>query len=493
MPLRAAIILSIALFSAVTHAASPPLELSDDLIHDKIRGALIGEIFGDLNGLPHEMKYIDSPGKVENYVPTLSDGAWTDDDTDVEWVHHFYMDKLQTAYVPYDQITAAWKKHINRRIWSANEYARRLMDLGIEPPYTGRIAINPFSIFNISGEFCAESFGLCAPAMPQTASKIGLHYTHITIDGEPAQQTQFFDTMISLAFVEPDINKLIDAGTAALDPQSELRQVLADTRRWCAQYPDWHDARKAIHDKYTLHQNELPDKNGYQLNTAAIVAALLYGKGDFTETIRMTFNFGWDADCTSATAGTIIGCIKGGRYFDDQIAHHGWILPDVYKNTCRDQMPMNETVTGYVDRVYRIAKRTLLASGAQEQQVDGKTAYLIPAESPANIEPLPHPLDRNAELTQELLPGIEKDLTGSGTDKARAAYLAICLGQATRLSQDRPADWSAAVAELKLHAGLVNKLYSAPKTVAADFQNRFHAAGVDRSSGELLKSSSQPK
>ena len=150
--------------------------------------------------------------------------------------------------------------------------------------------------------------------MPRTASRIGLHYTHITIDGEPAQQTQFFDTMISMAFVQSDINTLLDAGMAALDPRSELVQVIGDTRAWCAACPDWHEARQRIHDKYTLHHNELPDKNGYQLNTAAIVAALIYGKGDFAETVRYTFNFGWDADCTSATAGTIVGTMKGGRF-----------------------------------------------------------------------------------------------------------------------------------------------------------------------------------
>jgi len=61
------------------------------------------------------------------------------------------------------------------------------MDVGIKPPLTGRIAVNPWSVFNISGQFVCEAFGLIAPGMPQTASKIGLHYTHVTIDGEPAQ------------------------------------------------------------------------------------------------------------------------------------------------------------------------------------------------------------------------------------------------------------------------------------------------------------------
>jgi hypothetical protein len=473
------------LVPALTLGASEFVEIPADALADKIRGGVIGEIFGDLNGLPHEMKYIDSPGKVERYIPSLPDGAWTDDDTDIEWVHHVEMDRAGTTLIPYPRVTQLWKAHINQKIWTANAYARRLMDLGIEPPLTGRIAINPVAIFNISGEFCAESFGLCAPAMPRTASRIGLHYTHITIDGEPAQQTQFFDTIIAVAFVESDVDKLLDAGVAALDPASQLVQIVKDTRAWHAAHADWRETRKLIHDKYTLHKNELPDRNGYHLNTAAVVAALLYGKGDFAETIRMTFNFGWDADCTSATAGTIIGAIKGGKWFDAQ----GWALRDVYKNTCRDGMPMDETVSGYARRVERIARRVIVEQGGEERRLaNGRVMLRIHVESPANVEPLPRPLDRREELRRELLPRIEKELSGpTPTDLARAAYLAICLGEAAKLASQRPQDWAAAVAELKTHQGLINALFDAPPTVATQFQARFRAAGIERSKGELIK------
>ena len=81
------------------------------------------------------------------------------------------------------------------------------MDLGIEPPWTGNVGLNPWSDFNISGQFICESFGLMSPAMPQTAARLGLHYTHVAIDGEPAQATQLFTTMIATAFVETDIEK----------------------------------------------------------------------------------------------------------------------------------------------------------------------------------------------------------------------------------------------------------------------------------------------
>ena len=43
------------------------------------------------------------------------------------------------------------------------------------PPLTGRIAINPWADFNLSGQFVSETWGLISPGMPQTAARIGIH------------------------------------------------------------------------------------------------------------------------------------------------------------------------------------------------------------------------------------------------------------------------------------------------------------------------------
>src|SRR5262252_538394 len=80
-----------------------------DLLEDKIRGGFIGQAIGDLNGLKHEMKYILEPGNVQAYTPALPDGAWTDDDTDVEWVYLLEMQKAGTIFIPPAHISALWK------------------------------------------------------------------------------------------------------------------------------------------------------------------------------------------------------------------------------------------------------------------------------------------------------------------------------------------------------------------------------------------------
>src|SRR5690606_33179107 len=103
-------------------------KISQSDLADKIRGGLMGQILGNLNGLSHEFKYIHEPGKVQDYTPALPDGARTDDDTDLEWVYITTMQEQNQILLPPESIVAAWKSHINRSIWCSNLYARQLMD-----------------------------------------------------------------------------------------------------------------------------------------------------------------------------------------------------------------------------------------------------------------------------------------------------------------------------------------------------------------------------
>ncbi len=452
-------------------ASAPPprdiVEIPADVLEDKIRGGLLGQIFGNLNGLPHEFKYIAEPGKVERYVPGLPDGAYTDDDTDIEWVYVSEMARTGQALLPPARIADLWKANLNSRIWCANLYARRLMDLGLEPPLTGRIALNPWGVFNISAQFVSEAFGLVAPAMPRTAARIGVHYTHVAVDGEPIQTTQFFAAMIALAFVEGDPERLVREGLGAVDPRSEIRTVVEDVLRWRAETPaDWKETRRKIKEKYTRHGGQMRDRNGYELNTAAIVGALLHGGGDLAETLRLAFNFGWDSDCNAATCGAILGAVRGRKWMDAQ----GWVVKDVYRNTCRDAMPKDETISGYGDKLVAVARRVILEAGGEEREA----VWRIPRERPANVDPLPRPLDRLEELKAALAPRLP------APDPARAAYLALCLGESERLAREQPAEWKAAVEELRKFPRLLREIFDAPQPAAAGLQARARAAGLEK-------------
>ena len=451
--------------------------ISAEELEDRIRGGMLGQLLGNLNGLPHEFKYVHQPGNVVAYTPSLPSGARTDDDTDLEWVIVREIERSGRVLLPPARIVELWKTHINRGIWCANRYARGLMELGFEPPATGSRSVNPWSEFNISGQFCCESFGLMAPAMPQTAARIGLHYTHTTIDGEPAQATQLFTAMIATAFVTGDRQTILNAGGASVDPRSQVAKIVDGVRRLHAEKPDdWRATRNAIQQRWQVHGGSMRDRNGYELNTAATIAALLYGEGHLVETMRLAFNFGWDCDNNAATAATIIGVTNGREWMN----RHAWDIKESYRNTTRDQMPMDETITRFEDRVIACARLVVAEQGGEVNLNGDKKYYRIRVQRPKNVERLASADDEErgrGELTRRM----ERDLSGSPIDCARAVYLAICLNQVNRVKRMHPQAWEAGVAELKKKPVVLRNIFEALPETGASIQDAARQAGFEAS------------
>jgi ADP-ribosylglycohydrolase len=448
-----------------------------DIIKDKIRGGLLGQILGNLNGLPHEWKYIDEPGKVDTYIPSLPDGAITDDDTDFEWVYIYQMQKNRNIFLSSEQLSNLWKTRINNRIWCSNQYARYLMDIGIQPPYTGFHILNPWAEFNISGQFLCETFGLIAPAMPQTGSKIALNYTTVAIDGEPAQTTQLFTAMIASAFAENDVEKILASGMDALDRDSKVLQVCMDVKKWYGINPkDWKATRQLLKNKYTQEGGKIRDTNGFELNTGAVIAALLYGNGDFSESLRLAFNFGWDADCNAATVGTIVGVMYG--YKKMLNSNNNWQIVDRYKNTTRDGMPLDETITSFSDRIIELFELVNEQNGGLKVLEQNVWVYKIPSEKPIPIVAL-NSIDTKNELLPSIIEGI---LSEKREEMAKAAYLSICFDINAELARKYPKEWEKACYYLSGYWKIINNLFYVKRPnnefeSMKQLRNKFEIAG----------------
>jgi ADP-ribosylglycohydrolase len=81
-------------------------------------------------------------------------------------------------------------------------------------------------------------------------------------------------------------------------------------------------------------------------NACLITAGLLWGDGDFTATVGLTVQGGWDTDSNGATAGSVIGTVLGA----DQLPRH-FIEP------LRDRT--RSAVFGYDNsRISELARRT---------------------------------------------------------------------------------------------------------------------------------------
>lgn len=353
---------------------------------DRVHGGWVGMLIGGLEGLPHEFKYEEQPRDTLPEFTFLESGARSDDDNDFEWPHLFFMDKETTIKLDYARIVEIWKANMNTGIWVANKKARELMDQGVAPPETGSVAHNPFAWYNLSGQFCVESYGLIAPGMPQTAAEIGLHYARIAVSEEPLQATQYWTALISLrAFHKGTIEDAMQRALAAVDPKSAMAEVVADACHAFHEYPDdWKAARRALDDKWRRERKW--NRNSTPVNGALVCLALLYGNDDFYRTLQYAMALGNDADCNAATAGAVVGVRLG---FHRIAALPQFKMPDRYLNKTRPQLPAECKVSEQAETLLRVAERVILANGGQRLTIEGQPGYRLKLQSPRLIEPLP--------------------------------------------------------------------------------------------------------
>ena len=123
----------------VLSCADSKKEITRTQLKDKIAGAWIGQMVGNIYGLEYENKFVDEPGEgpfvFNKAMKKMSavDGAFSDDDTDVEYLYLLMMEK-NGIDIDYDQVKEGWMYHIRDRVWLANRAALGLMHYGFTPP-----------------------------------------------------------------------------------------------------------------------------------------------------------------------------------------------------------------------------------------------------------------------------------------------------------------------------------------------------------------------
>lgn len=361
-------------------------EITRVVLLDRIYGGWVGTLIGGIEGLPHEFKYNEQPRATLPDFTFLKEGARTDDDNDFEWTHLWFMDKEGVIKLPYPRIVEIWKANMNSGLWVANKKARALMDVGVVPPETGNVARNPHAWYNLSGQFCVESYGLIAPGMPQAAADIGLHYAHVAVSEEPVQATQFWTSLIALrAFHEGPLEDGLQQALAAVDPKSCMAEVVVDARKaFHAHLDDWKAARQEIREKWLTQRKW--NGNSTPVNGAEVCLALLYGNDDFYRTLQYAMALGDDADCNAATAGTVVGARLG---FKRIATLPQFQMPDRYVNKTRPQLPAECKVSEQAETMLRVAERIILANGGERINIAGQPGYRIKLQSPKVLERLP--------------------------------------------------------------------------------------------------------
>jgi len=116
--------------------------------------------------------------------------------------------------------------------------------------------------------------------------------------------------MHARAFTASSVDEIIEAGRQAAPEGSEYRQVIEDVLAWKEQGNTWEQTWRLLQDKWG-EDDRCPDgisspfNIDAKLNGAYILIGLLYGEGDFKQSMRIAMRAGQDSDCNPSSVGGI--------------------------------------------------------------------------------------------------------------------------------------------------------------------------------------------
>ncbi len=181
---------------------------------------------------------------------------------------------------------------------------------GIQPPRSGSIELNgAIMAEQIGAQIFIDSWGMVAPGDPELAADLARRAACVSHDGEAIYGAQVVAALVAQAFVEADINALIDCASSLIPADSISYRMIEQVREWHAQQPAWRETLALIDRAYS--RERFPGNCHIVPNHARIILALLYGDDDFQQSMLVVNTAGFDTDCNSGNVGCIMG-IKNG-------------------------------------------------------------------------------------------------------------------------------------------------------------------------------------
>lgn len=264
----------------------------------------IKNIFGELDHYPadyHEFAADDDSNGPLFFLKALEDGR-----------HGFDLKAQDVAeallnYAPFEHGFFWWGGY-----GISTEHTAYLnLRNGIPAPRSGSIEQNGYATAEqIGGQIFIDTWGLVSPGNPDQAARFAKEAASVTHDGNGIYGGIFVAVCISCAFEEKDIHRMIEKGLSYIPEDCEYTRVVRSVMKFHEEHPeDWRACFRYIfenfgYDKYPGACHIIP-------NTAVMILALLYGEGDFSDTLNICNMCGWDTDCNVGNIATIMGVRNG--------------------------------------------------------------------------------------------------------------------------------------------------------------------------------------
>lgn len=311
----------------------PVQDLDETLLRERLEGAWLGRCAGCNLGKPVEgwsreriRKYLDLADAypIDDYLPRLDpfpeglelNWCWPettrgnirfmarDDDTDYTILGLHILEEHGFDFGPV-HVGGEWLHHLPfAQTYTAERAAYRNMIEGRRPPETATVR-NPYREW-IGAQIRGDMWGYVSPGDPAAAAELAFRDASLSHTQNGIYGEMWASALIASCFVVPDLRSAIESALGFVPPRSRLAEAVRLVLELFDEGRSWEETRDSIEVRLG-HYSFVHTIN----NSAIVTAALLWGKDDFSRTIGLAVEGGWDTDCTGATTGSIFGAKFG--------------------------------------------------------------------------------------------------------------------------------------------------------------------------------------
>ncbi len=327
---------------------------------ERVYAGVLGKLIGVYLGRPFEQwtyeRIMAELGEINYYVHEKLGVPLIVTDDDITGTFTFVRaleDYGNSKNVSAEQMGKGWLNYLIENetiLWwggmgnSTEHTAYLRLKAGIPAPESGSIALNGKVVAEqIGAQIFIDGFAMVAPGDPELAVDLARRAGSVSHDGEAIYGAQVLTAMESLAFVESDTNKLIDAAVKYIPRDSVIYRMIVDIREWHANEPDWRKTREKIeahygYEKYGGGCHMVP-------NHGLMIFALLYGDDDFQKTQMILNTSGWDTDCNAGNIGCLMGIKNGLAGLETGPDFRGPVADKLYLPTADGGRAISDAVT----------------------------------------------------------------------------------------------------------------------------------------------------
>jgi len=380
--------IAIILSSAQGKTKDKKSTINEAEFRDRVYACWLGKNIGGTLGMPFEGK--KEINNVSFYTKVKEGEPAANDDLDLQLLWLKAMEENDGAIDAYT-LGEYWLKYVPVN-WNEYGVGKVNMKLGIMPPLSGEYNNAKWKTSN--GAWIRSEIWAClAPGNPMLAARFAWEdacVDHGCTEGTFAEI--FTAALESAAFVEKDMNKLIQFGLSMIPDNCLTAKAIRVALEAKNKGLNWQQARETVVEA-------TKDLGWFQAprNVAFTMIGWLYGEGDFGKSICIAVNCGDDTDCTGATLGSVLGIIHGTSIIPDKwrapigdgiktVAISGFDAPaNLWILTDKTILMQKKVAEKYKSPVILSLSKTMIPDPARLLIPDHKSLTLLWNKSPFQI------------------------------------------------------------------------------------------------------------